>query len=153
MENVINIVSYNCRGFRSSSDYIKELLKQYDTLCLQEHWLPDLHLNDLNVSDDFVIVVGSGMAPNQVISGRPYSGCAIYCCNQLSASFSPCPVASERFCSGELALADGRLLLLVCVYFPYDNGLADDIYKFGAVLSELESFFRISEIQFARNHG
>ena len=46
----------------------------------------------------------------------------INCCNQLSASFGPCPVASERFCSGELAFADGRLLLLVCVYFPYDNG-------------------------------
>lgn len=28
----------------------------------------------------------------------------------------------------------------MCVYFPYDNRLTDDIYKFGAVLSELESF-------------
>ena len=59
MENMINIVLYNCRGFRSSSDYVKELLKHYDILCLQEHWLPDLQLNDLNGSDDFVIVAGS----------------------------------------------------------------------------------------------
>ena len=54
--------------------------------------------------------------------------------------FSPCPGVSKRFCSGEILLADGHLLLLVCVYFPYDNGLAEDIYKFGAVLSELEGF-------------
>ena len=94
----------------------------------------------MSVSDDFVIVARSGMAPDQVISGRPYGGCAIYCCNRLSASFSPCPVVSKRFCFRGIALADGRSLLLVCVYFPYDNGLADDIYKFGAVLSELESF-------------
>ena len=41
---------------------------------------------------------------------------------------------------GEILLADGCLLLLVCVYFPCDNGLAEDIYKFGAVLSKLEGF-------------
>ena len=78
--------------------------------------------NDLNVSDDFVVIAVSGMASDQVISGCSYGGCAIYCRNQLSVSFSPCPVVSKRFCSGEILLADGRLLLLVCVYFPYDNG-------------------------------
>ena len=85
-------------------------------MCLQEHWLPDLHLKDSNVRDDFVIVAGSGMAPDQVISGRPYGGRAIYCCKWLSASFSPCPVVSERFCSGEIALAYGCSLLLVRVF-------------------------------------
>ena len=141
MDNMsINIVSYSCRGFCSSSGYVHELLEHCDILCLQEHWLPDLHLNDLNVSDDFVVIAVSGMASDQVISGRPYGGCAIYCRNQLSVSFSPCPVVSKRFCSREILLADGCLLLLVCVYFPCDNGLAEDIYKVGAVLSKLEGF-------------
>ena len=141
MENMsINIVWYNCRGFHSSSGYVHKLLEHCDILCHQEHWLPDLHLNDLYVSDDFVVIAVSGMASDQVISGCPYGGCAIYCRNQLSVSFSLCPVVSKRFCSGEILLADGRLLLLVCVYFPNDNELAEDIYEFGAVLSELEGF-------------
>ena len=79
------------------------------------------------------------MASDQVISGHPHGGCAIYCCNRLYVSFSPSPIVSKRSCSGEIALADSHLLLLVCVYFPYDNNLADDIYIFGAVLSEFES--------------
>ena len=103
----IKIISYNCRGFRSSSGYVRELLEHCDILFLQEHWLPDLHLNDLNVSDDFVVAAMSGMAFDQVISGRSYGGCAIYCHNKLSVSFSPCPVVSKRFCSEEILLADG----------------------------------------------
>ena len=38
----------------------------------------------VNVSDDFVVIAVSGMASDQVISGRPYGGCAIYCRNQLA---------------------------------------------------------------------
>ena len=42
-----NIVSYNCCGFHNSSGYVKQ---QCDILCLQEHWLLDQQLCDLNMS-------------------------------------------------------------------------------------------------------
>ena len=42
------------------------------------------------------------------------------------------------FVQGNLLLLMVVYCCLCVIYFPYDNGLADDIYKFGAVLSELE---------------
>ena len=50
----ISIVSYNARGFRSGKAFIIESLCDCDILCLQEHWLLDEHLSDLNVCDDFI---------------------------------------------------------------------------------------------------
>ena len=35
MVSIINVLSFNCRGFKSSEDYIKMLAKQADILALQ----------------------------------------------------------------------------------------------------------------------
>ena len=73
----INIVSYNCSCFRSSSGHVKQLLEQCDTLCLQEHWLLDHQLCDLNICQNFAVTGVSGMASDCVIHGCPYGGCAV----------------------------------------------------------------------------
>ena len=52
VKSPISIVSYNARGFRSGKAFITELLLDCDVLCLQEHWLLDEHLSDLNVCED-----------------------------------------------------------------------------------------------------
>ena len=49
LNNHVSIVKYNARGFQSGSVYVKELLNDCDILCLQEHWLLNEHLNDLNI--------------------------------------------------------------------------------------------------------
>ena len=136
----INIVSYNCHGFRNSSGYVKELLEQCDILCLQEHWLLDQQLCDLNICQNFAVTGVSGMASDCVIHGRPYGGCAVYVRNTLSSSISHCQVVSRRFCGIKVKLAGGRILLVVCAYLPFDNGHASDSLKFSEVLCELEAF-------------
>ena len=45
--------------------------------CLQEHWLLNEHLNDLNICDDFVVGV-SGMDSKTFVHGHPFGGCAIF---------------------------------------------------------------------------
>ena len=80
------------------------------------------------------------MASDRVLIGRPYGGCAILYRNWLSTCFSPCPKVSRSFCAGEISLVDGRLLLLVCLYLPYDDGMVSDAYKFVEVLGELQGF-------------
>jgi len=136
----INIVSFNCRSFRSSSGYVKQLLEHCDILCLQEHWLPDQQLCDLNICQNSAVTGVSGMVSDCVIHGRPYGGCAIYFRTTLSSSISHCQIVSRRFCGIKVKLAGGRILLVVCVYLPFDDGHASDVLKFGEVLGELEAF-------------
>ena len=95
----ISIVSYNARGFRSGKAFITELLPDCDILCLQEHWLLDEHLNDLDVCDDFIATGVSGMESESYICGRPFGGCAIFFHKSLSSKVSVCQVSSRRFCA------------------------------------------------------
>ena len=44
----IKITSYNCRGFKSSVEELKELFTSTDILAVQEHWL---------MSSDFIALV------------------------------------------------------------------------------------------------
>ena len=47
----IIICSYNCHGFNFvKRDYIQKLLDECDILFIQEHWLSERRLVDLNVS-------------------------------------------------------------------------------------------------------
>ena len=58
--NSLRLVSYNCRGWRSGSDYVK-LLQSCDLCFIKEHWLFREHLGSLNTSNDFLSVGVSGM--------------------------------------------------------------------------------------------
>ena len=57
----VSIVTYNAQGFQSGSVIVKELLNDCYILCLQEHWLLNEHLIDLDICDDFIVVGVSGM--------------------------------------------------------------------------------------------
>ncbi len=133
-------MTYNVRGFQSGKGYVSELLKESDILLLQEHWLPEQCLSDLDINDDFVVKGVSGMDPTVLIRGRPYSGCAIYYRKNFAVSIAVCQVTSKRFCSIRINLANDLSMLLVCVYMPYDNGLPSGEVEFCSMLGELEGF-------------
>ena len=69
--------SYNCRGWKSGSDYVALLLNSCDICLIQEHWLLPDHLGALNISDDFLSFGISGIDNSDLLLGRPYGGCAI----------------------------------------------------------------------------
>ena len=129
----INIVSYNYRAFHRSSGYVKQLLEHCD---IQEHWLFDQQLCDLNICENFAVTGVSGMVSDCVIHGRPYGGCAAYFRNTLSSSISHCQIVSRRFCGIKVKLAGVHILFVVCVYLPFADGHALDALKFGEVLGE-----------------
>ena len=59
---IISVVCmYNCRGWGSGSNYVSIMLKSYDLIFIQEHWLLPDHLGALNISDDFISVGVNGM--------------------------------------------------------------------------------------------
>ena len=98
----ISIVSYSARGFRSGKAFITELLPDCDILCLQEHWLLDEHLNDLNVCDDFIETGVSGMESESYICGRPFGG----------VQFSSTNLSLQRFLYVKYRLEDFVLYIL-----------------------------------------
>jgi len=85
----LKFVSYNSRGFNiSKKRYLDQLLYAHDVVHLQEHWLSDSQVNDLSVSYNSHFVHGvSGFSNNEVLSGRPYGGCAIFL-EELTRSYS-----------------------------------------------------------------
>lgn len=80
---LLKFCTFNCRGWKSSCDYVSNLLNTLDFCLIQEHWLFQGQFSLLNISQDFHSVSVSGMSGNELISGRPYGGCSIFFINLL----------------------------------------------------------------------
>ena len=78
----VQIASYNCTGWKSAAN---NLLNQCDICMLQEHWLLEEQLHLININDDFLSTGVRGMVSSDLITGRPYGGCAILFRKSLSA--------------------------------------------------------------------
>jgi hypothetical protein len=89
--NFLSIVSYNCRGFNSvKSGFLNSLLLRCDILFIQEHWLSDKQLSDLNqINTQFLCHAVCGFDNSDILSGRPYGGCAILWRSDLRARIEP----------------------------------------------------------------
>ena len=76
---LLNVVSYNCHGLKSSLPDVLELCKQFEVVCLQETWLPKQNLDLLSSisSDHYAVGLSDCNYESQIIKGRPYGGCAI----------------------------------------------------------------------------
>ena len=117
-----------------------KLLNDCDILCLQEHWLLNVHLTDLNICDNFIVAGVSGMDSETFVCGRPFGGNAIFFRKSFSSLISVCHVSFRRFCALYFTMPDCLTLLLVCVYLPFDNGLYPGHFEFQETLDQLEGF-------------
>ena len=95
--------SYNCRGWRSGSDYISTILNSCDVI-IQEHWLMPEHNVALNISRDFLSAVVSGMDNNELILECPYGGCGFLYHKSLAPFVTRVQCNSKCFCALYLAL-------------------------------------------------
>ena len=85
---LLKLCTFNCRGWKSSCEYVNSLLKSCDFCLIQEHWLLEDQFSLLNICNEFDSVSVSGMAGEELISGRPYGGCSIFFRKALSRNFS-----------------------------------------------------------------
>ena len=91
----LHFYSYNCQGWRAESDFVSELLNKCDVCCIQEHWLPLENLGALNISNEFSMFGVSGMDSSELLSGRPYGGCGIFCRKSLASSVTRLKTCSK----------------------------------------------------------
>lgn len=136
----LNIISFNCRGFNSSkSSFIKDLFNSHNAtfLLLQEHWLSDQQVPQLTCFEDGLACVGvSGFGNREILSGRPYGGCAILWRAIAAFNVNQLTVDSNRICAIQV-LADHFKLVIVNVYMPYeDDSLSSDDFMYQLSLIE-----------------
>ena len=141
MANIAETVvfgSFNCRGFNKfKQQYIKSLLRTIDILLIQEHWLSDAQMDLLGSIDKDTQFWGvSGFDNSQVLSGRPYGGCAILWRSALLINVDPVVVDCRRIC-GVRICSDNWKIILINVYMPFED---DDLHvdEFTEVLTAIE---------------
>jgi exonuclease III len=126
-ERELMISSENFRGLRDDKlVYVLQLLHKTDILFMQERWLSDEELNHLQsvVSHSHVNTHGvGGFSPSEVLSGRPFSDCAILWLRELNSHFTPVPVNSRRICALQCVCENVRIVL-INVYMPFED---DDV--------------------------
>jgi len=117
-ENILRIVSYNCRGFNSfKRGYLQSLLAKCDFLFLQEHWLSNGQLGSLSdISDMHFATAVSGFGHG----GRPFGGCAVFWPHSIDASVEVTNTQSNRMCAIRI-FNDLSSLLFVNVYVPCES--------------------------------
>ena len=138
----LKVVSYNCRGWKSGSNYVQSLLQSCDICLIQEHWLLRENLDSLIISDDFLSVGVSGMDSSILLSGRPFGGCGILYRKSLSSVVRRIFTDSKRLCAISITLNNSCdnspfVILLICVYLPTDYSTAASHSAFSESLCEL----------------
>ena len=126
---IINVASYICHGWNSSTPYVKTLLEDFDLLLIQEHWLFTENLSLLNVNLIFhllELVVWKAV----FLTGRPYGGCVFLIRKSLLPFTGLITSASNRFCALLLTI-NWVKTLVINLYVPtnYGNMDSEQLYR------------------------
>ena len=99
--NYLSIVLYYCQSFNFvKSGFINCLLLKCDILFIQEHWLSDEQLLDLNqINTQLLCLAVCGLNNNDILFGRPHGGCAIVWQSDIRARIEPVNTNSCRICA------------------------------------------------------
>ena len=109
-----------------------------DILLLQEHWFLEGDIGRIADFVDNVTVYGvSGVPANELLTGRPYGGCAIVINSTLKCRVSPVVSDCRRLYACILELDALTKFLLINVYFPCDDPSLSSQFK--DVITEIES--------------
>ena len=68
LNSKIRIISYNCRGWKSASNFVFNLLNDCDICMIQEHWLFKEQLQSLNIGDEYSSTAVSGMVSTEFVT-------------------------------------------------------------------------------------
>ena len=112
--NNLNVATYNAHGVNDVTlSYLSNIMPNYDFILLQEHWLHSSNLHIFEDKIDNIHAYGtSGMDDTEIVSGRPYGGCAILWRNYLSCQVTPIPCDNKRLCIVKTEFQTHTVLLL-----------------------------------------
>ena len=131
---------------RNNYENVRNLLSNFDIICLQELMLckSDLHLlNELNVDFENVAFVKDREAEG-IVEGRPSRGVAIFWRKSLSHTVSPLIVDDSII--GIIISNGTSKILLMNVYLPCDYQTYDALDNYRCMLAKLEVVIRDQNI-------
>jgi exonuclease III len=139
----LKIVSYNCKGLKSSIDDIRNLCETYDVVMLQETWLMPEDLPILNsIHPNYHGNGVSAMDPTGgLLLGRPFGGVGI----MWKKSYTQLQFKTyddSRIIGLELKSSYNCEMLLLNVYLPYQCSENLDSYRF--YLGKIEAIMETS---------
>ena len=141
----INVVTFNCNGFKSSIPEVTELTKKYDIIGLQEIWLCQSELHIL--SSTFHKVIGSGSSPNNpnlgLTVGRKYGGVAFLYNEDLKNV--RCINYNEDWILGLEITNNEKTILILNIYLPYECNDNNDAFL--ECLGKIQSIIQSSNNQ------
>ena len=117
----IKVATYNCHGFQSSVNDIRQLCSNHDVILLQETWLMESELPQLSrVDRNFYHKGISSMDTNRtLIRGRPYGGLALLWSKHLGMQCKPVTFGTRSDIMGLMITISDVQYLLLNVYMPY----------------------------------
>ena len=125
----MEIISYNCHGYRGSILFLTDILLKCDILWLQELMISKQDCHILNTCHcDYV---GYGVSPydasSGVLSGRPYGGVGFMWKNTLDECISVIQTDYDWMYCIQISSAN-KDMYLINVYLPYDCTDNREIY-------------------------
>lgn len=142
MSSQLTLASYNSTGFGPGKpEYVSDLLKSYDFVLLQEHWLRKSQFHRIrNIPCDSNVSIlshdVSAIDDNIFINGRGYGGCSIIWKSTLNCKVVPIIMSSNRICAVQVTL-QSMVLIIFNVYMPCDDGKNNELYI--DILNEITS--------------
>ena len=120
--NKLRFATYNLHGLNNGIAYVHDLSNSVDILCVQEHWLPEKGIDQLNLINKHFVSYGiSGMLDineNTVMHGRPYGGIAFLWKSELASNISVIGFDELHRCLAVQVTLDDYDLLCFGVYLP-----------------------------------
>jgi exonuclease III len=141
------ICTFNCKGFKQSTEYISQLIDHNNIVCLNETWLWPAELviirQNMERTDRKITVFAKSfmndLSPGYV--GRAYGGVAVICKEQPLISYKELDAPSDRLVVVGVYDMSGALIQVVCsVYMPYyKSGSTDQTESFIKTIEALQS--------------
>ena len=127
----LSTLSYDCKGFRNSCDYMKDTITDNDPqfVCLQETWHVSSCASFLHeLSEEYMLFETSGVDCSEtILTGRPYGGLAIYFRRSLAGKIKRVTCMYRRICAITFNSPGLPPLLIVNVYMPCDTYSASTV--------------------------
>lgn len=144
----LKICSYNLHGFNEIKvKYINNLLNKYAIIFIQEHWLSNEQLADINKHFSCFTIHGvSAMDSSDLLIGRPHGGCLVILHDDLGANTTFINTKSNRLCCISI-LIHSMTLFLFSVYMPIDINEMQNINEYNDVLSEISQLCLLHNVE------
>ena len=136
------IVTSNIYNYKSNRVYLQQLLKHYDIVCIQEHWMFNFEKKVLSEASSSHVCFAKSVDDEDPISPkqrpRGYGGLAIYIPTKWAAEVRFANGSDHQLCAVTIDLPGCHICIINC-YLPC-RGYRTSANMYGEALDQLREF-------------